>query len=83
MNQNVHFRLVDNNDQDIVIHDLQTGTMHRPFCGKIFAAYYRHLVECGRINEAQALLAECVAGVDGQDGDLQPVYASKAISGMT
>ncbi len=62
--QNAVFRYHIKSDVDsknVLIFDLETGEFRHPSCGRILAAYYEYLVECGRIDESQKVLAEAMS----------------------
>ena len=46
----------------VVILDTQTGYIQHPVCWQDISAYYHYLVDKGRLNEAQSLLAESMSG---------------------
>lgn len=46
----------------VIIFDSETGAVQYPACWQDLAAYYYYLVERGRIDESQKLLAESMAG---------------------
>ncbi len=46
----------------VTILDSETGVIQYPACWQDLAAYYYYLVERGRIDESQKLLAESMAG---------------------
>lgn len=48
--------------QGVTILDSETGLVQYPLCWQDIAAYYNYLVDRGRIDEAQNLLAESMAG---------------------
>ncbi len=47
--------------KDVLIFDRDTGAIRHPSCGRILAAYYDYLVQCGRIDESQEVLAEAMS----------------------
>ena len=51
----------DGDSKDVLIFDLETGAIQHASCGRILAAYYDYLVECGRIDESQKVLAEAMS----------------------
>jgi hypothetical protein len=46
----------------IIIFDSETGAIQYPVCWQDLAAYYHYLVQRGRIEDSQKLLAESMAG---------------------
>jgi hypothetical protein len=46
----------------VIIFDSETGAVQYPVCWQDLAAYYYYLVERGRTEESQKLLAESMAG---------------------
>ena len=46
----------------MAIFDSETGAVQYPVCWQDISAYYNYLVNRGRIDEAQELLAESMAG---------------------
>lgn len=46
----------------VTIFDSETGAVQYPVCWQDIAAYYNYLVDRGRIDESQTLLAESMAG---------------------
>jgi hypothetical protein len=46
----------------VTILDSETGVIQYPACWQDLAAYYYYLVERGRMDESQRLLAESMAG---------------------
>lgn len=46
----------------VMIFDAETGAVQYPVCWLDLVAYYHYLVERGRIDESQKLLAESMAG---------------------
>lgn len=46
----------------VAIFDVQTGKVQHPSCWQDIAAYYHYLLGRGRMDEAQGLLAESMAG---------------------
>lgn len=47
---------------EVTIFDSETGAVQHPACWQDISAYYYYLVDRGRIDEAQNLLAESMAG---------------------
>lgn len=54
--------ILDENKDDVIIYDSQTGAVQHPVCWQDLVAYYNYLVGQGRINESQKLLAESITG---------------------
>lgn len=52
----------DREGTGVTIFDSETGTVQYPVCWQDISAYYNYLVDRGRIDEAQELLAESMAG---------------------
>lgn len=46
----------------VMILDTETGAVQHPACWQDISAYYYYLVNLGRIDQAQNLLAESMAG---------------------
>ena len=46
----------------MAIFDSETGAVQYPVCWQDISAYYNYLVDRGRMDEAQELLAESMAG---------------------
>lgn len=46
----------------VTIYDSETGSIQYPACWQDISAYYYYLVDRGRIEESQTLLAESMAG---------------------
>lgn len=47
---------------EVTIFDSETGAVQHPACWQDISAYYYYLVDRGRIDESQNLLAESMAG---------------------
>ena len=52
----------DREGTGVAIFDSETGAVQYPACWQDISAYYNYLVDRGRIDEAQELLAESMAG---------------------
>jgi hypothetical protein len=52
----------DKGGNGVIIFDSETGAIQYPACWQDLAAYYYYLVERGRIEESQKLLADSMAG---------------------
>ena len=52
----------DREGTGVTIFDSETGAVQYPVCWQDISAYYNYLVDRGRIDEAQELLAESMAG---------------------
>lgn len=46
----------------VLIFDAETGRIQHPACWQDISAYYHYLLGRGRVDEAQRLLAESMAG---------------------
>lgn len=57
-----YYVIPDCGGQGVVIFDSKTGTLQHPACWQDISAYYYYLVNRGRIDESQNLLAESMAG---------------------
>ena len=54
--------LSDRTGESVYIFDAQTGRVEHPECWLDMAAYYNYLIGRGRLDEAQGLLGEIIAG---------------------
>ena len=62
-NMNIRYHVIpDRTRQGVTILDSETGDIQYPVCWRDIAAYYYYLVDRGRIEESQNLLAESMAG---------------------
>ena len=60
---NVRYHVIPEKEgQGVSILDTATGIVQYPACWQDIAAYYHYLVDLGRIEESQNLLAESMAG---------------------
>lgn len=60
---NVRYHVIpDKVGHGVMILDTETGNVQYPACWQDISAYYYYLVNLGRIDEAQNLLAESMAG---------------------
>jgi len=60
---NVRYHIIqDQVTHEVTIFDSETGAVQHPACWQDISAYYYYLVDRGRIDEAQNLLAESMAG---------------------
>lgn len=63
ISMNIRYHVIpDRVGQGVTIFDSETGATQYPVCWQDIAAYYNYLVDRGRIDEAQNLLAESMAG---------------------
>jgi hypothetical protein len=63
MEKHTRYRLIqDENRNEVIIFDAETGTIQHPVCWQDLVAYYNYLVGTGRQDESQKLLAESIAG---------------------
>lgn len=63
MNTNTRYHVIpDKVGSGVTIFDSETGAIQYPACWQDIAAYYSYLVNRGRIDDAQKLLAESMAG---------------------
>lgn len=63
MEKPVRYHIVmDNAHGQVTILDTQTGKYQHPACWQDISAYYNYLVDRGRQDEAQELLAESLSG---------------------
>ncbi len=54
--------LTDKNAGSVMIFDAETGAIQHPACWQDLSALYHYLVDRGRIDESQKLLADSMAG---------------------
>ncbi len=54
--------LMDEVTSRVMIYDAETGRIQHPVCWQDISAYYHYLLGRGRVDEAQRLLAESMAG---------------------
>lgn len=62
MSANIRYYLSDKVGGEVLIFDSETGNIQYPACWQDISAYYHYLVGRGRLDEAQKLLAESLAG---------------------
>jgi hypothetical protein len=62
MSRNTRYHVIPDKVSGVMIFDSETGAVQYPICWQDLAAYYYYLVERGRIDESQKLLAESMAG---------------------
>jgi hypothetical protein len=63
MNTTVRYHVLpDKAGGGVTIFDAETGRVQYPHCWQDISAYYHYLTGRGRLDEAQALLAECMSG---------------------
>lgn len=63
INMNVRYHVIpDKVGHGVSILDSDTGLVQYPACWQDISSYYYYLVNLGRINESQTLLAESMAG---------------------
>lgn len=63
INMNVRYHVIpDKVGHGVAILDTETGSVQYPACWQDISAYYHYLVDLGRLDEAQNLLAESMAG---------------------
>lgn len=58
---NIRYHVIVDN-RNVLIFDSETGEVQHPACWQDISAYYNYLVDRGRIEESQNLLAESMAG---------------------
>lgn len=60
---NLRYHVIqDRVSHSVTIFDSETGDVQHPACWQDISAYYYYLVDRGRLDEAQNLLAESMAG---------------------
>lgn len=63
MSMDLRYHVIpDRAGQGVLIYDAEKGIVQHPVCWQDIAAYYFYLVDRGRIDESQNLLAESMAG---------------------
>lgn len=63
INMSIRYHVIpDKVGQGVTILDTETGAIQYPACWQDISAYYYYLVGLGRLDEAQNLLAESMAG---------------------
>ncbi len=54
--------LPDRHEGSVMVFDAETGAIQHPACWQDLSALYHYLVDRGRIDESQKLLADSMAG---------------------
>ncbi len=63
VNMNIRYHVIpERTGPGVTIFDSETGAIQHPACWQDISAYYNYLVDRGRIEESQNLLAESMAG---------------------
>jgi hypothetical protein len=63
MSTSMRYKLIPNEKYGgIIIFDAETGAIQYPLCWQDLLAYYNYLVGLGRLDEAQKLLGDSIAG---------------------
>lgn len=63
MNMRARYKIIHDEEHDsVMILDSETGAIQHPICWQDLVAFYNYLTGLGRLDEAQKLLAESMAG---------------------
>ncbi|MBI1174374.1 MAG: hypothetical protein GC139_03800 [Sideroxydans sp.] len=63
MSMKIRYHVIPDKDgHGVMIFDSETDAIQHPACWQDISAYYFYLVDRGRIEESQTLLAESMAG---------------------
>jgi hypothetical protein len=63
MSTNARYHILpDRHEGSVMVFDTETGAIQHPACWQDLSALYHYLVDRGRLDESQKLLAESMSG---------------------